>query len=1036
MRLLLPPNSKTRENLLSSFPKETAITSHILKVRKFHDLMPHRIREVLLVSTPYDAFILEEDGHLTEQIFTEYKELSLSSFPRVTYAPTGEAAIQKLKERRFGLVLTMTRISDMDVEAFGRKVKKLHKDKPVVLLAMDRMDWHRVRDKISRKAIDQVFVWTGDAKILLAIIKYIEDRMNVDHDIRHGNVRVIIVLEDSVRFYSSFLGLLYSELMAQSRSLYAEGVNQLHRLMSMKSRPKILHATSYEEGVALFSRYKKNVLAVISDARIPRGGKNDPEGGLKFIRMVRRFDPEIPVLLQSAERENEEKAKSISAQFLDKNSPSLLTDIRRFLTERLGFGDFVFRLPDGREVDRAKDIRELAEKLHTVPAESLEYHAIHKHFSIWLMARSEFELAERLRPRNTGDFDSLEESRNFLIGVLEKTHEITHLGVISDFNPAHFDHDRFSRIGKGSMGGKARGIAFLNMALARENITALSGLKVEVPKTVVITTGEFDTFMDTNDLWDFAAHTQDDLEIAKRFMSAWLSDDLRRDLAVILKRMAAPLAVRSSSLLEDSLQQPFAGIYSTIMFPNNAPTMEIRLKQLCNAIKLVYASAFFSNAKSYLENTGYRAEEEKMAVIIQRVVGRQYDGRFYPTFSGVAQSYNYYPIGPQKSEDGIVHMAFGLGRTVVDGGLALRFSPRHPEVLPQFPTAESFLRGTQTTFYAIETLNCQEPDSVRECFPRSYELSDGERDGSLALVGSVFDPEDRRITEDMGISGPRLVSFNNILKHKAIPLAEVMAEVLKLAAEGLGGAVEIEFACEMGDYGRRMGRGEKRREPVLHILQVRPFAYPQGNAGLVLKNFGREQCLCRTRRSLGHGVFDNIRDIVYVRPERWRPSHTKEIACEVGKINKRLVKEKAPYLLIGPGRWGSADPRLGIPVQWAQISGVRVMVEASPAGYNVDPSHGTHFFQNITALRIGYLTIPPGAVADRDEFEDFVDWKWLGRQPAFAETKYLRHLRLETPLNVILDGSIGEAVIAKPLIQIMNNSGRTENGKMKSPGTA
>ncbi len=769
----------------------------------------------------------------------------------------------------------------------------------------------------------------------------------------------------------------------------------------------------------LFHKYQRNVLAVISDVSMPRHGKTDSEAGLDFVRQLRRYDPELPVLMQSSDEHNEEKARELSARFINKSSPSLLSEIRSFLTENLGFGDFIFRMPDGREVARARDVREMREILPTIPAESLVYHGRHNHFSIWLMARSEFDLAGRIRPQKVSDFDDTEDVRENLIDKLRESHSSAHRGMISDFDPHRFSHDSFIRIGMGSLGGKARGIAYLNLALAQNEEFDFGGMIVEVPRTIVIAAEEFDNFLDANGLREFAVHCTDDLEIASRFIEAILPDALRRDLSVILRSVTGPLAVRSSSLLEDSLHQPFAGIYSTVMFPNRGDSIEFRMMQLGNAIKLVYASAFFRNAKSYLDNTGYRAEEEKMAIIIQNVVGAEHGDRFYPSFSGVAQSYNYYPIGPQKAEDGVVHAALGLGRLVVDGGQALRFSPKHPEVLPQFSSPDAVLDNSQKGFYALDLrIECCDAASVLEQYEQWYDLRDAEHDQTLQFIGSVYHKDDERIVEDFNLPGPRVVTFNNILKHQSIPFAKAISDVLEIAQKGMGGAVEVEFACEMGDFGRTVRRGKKRRSPKLYVLQVRPFIMRGGNVDIVKYDIPRRQCLCRSMQSLGQGIFDDIEDIVFVRQDRWESSKNRRIAGEVGKLNDILNKEKRPYLLIGPGRWGSADEWLGIPVQWSQINYAKVIVEASPQGYNVDPSQGTHFFQNITSLRIGYLTIPPGADIKDEKAEAFVDWDWLAQCEIVNETKHLRHVRLPRALTVVLDGQRGQADVVKPGFQI------------------
>ena len=990
-----------------------AVRRQTKRALRFRDLMPYRVAEVLLVSSPYDAFILEQDGGLTEQVFLQFTALSLTAPPRFTHASTAEAAFELLERRCFDLVITMTGLLDSEVNTFGRRAKELHPSLPVVLLALDRKQLHDLRDDLDVQAIDGTFLWSGDAKILLAIIKYVEDRENVDHDIEHGNVRVIIVIEDSPAYYSSFLALLYLELRKQAQALYSEGVNEILRQLYMKSRPKILHATTYQQGAELLGRYRANVMAIISDLAFPRqaGGEVDPAAGLDFARRARRLDPVMPVLLQSAASGSSAEASEIGAVLVDKRSPDLLARIRDFLRDSLGFGDFIFRDGQGREIDRARDLRELEAKIASAPVQSIYYHAARDHFSIWLQARSEFRLAEVVRPQKVSDFTSVESARNYLIEALREARKDELRQVVSDFSWRDFDQDPFSRLGSGSLGGKARGMAFMNTLLAEIDAGELGGLTVKLPKTVVVTTDYFDHFMDSNGLRDFAYTCDDDAKIRQRFLVSRLSEPLIYDLDFIVQHLEGPLAVRSSSLLEDSMDQPLAGIYATLMLPNNAPDLERRLSEAADALKLVYASTFSNNAKSFLESTGNRVEEEKMAVIIQQLVGRGHGERFYPCVSGVAQSYNFYPIAPQKAEDGLVHLALGLGRLVVDGGQALMVSPRHPQVLPQFYRTKALLDHSQRGFYALDLTVPSEGTALFDNV-RYLGLDVAERDGTLRLVGSVFDADNQRISDDLSQPGPRVVTFNNILKHRAIPLTEATLKLLEIGREGLGCPVELEFALDMGDWGRPREPGVERVGPTFYLLQIRPFAGRGWARDPARLRFNREDQLCASRRSLGHGVQDELADVVYVRPERWDASRNKVIAAEIGEINKALSALGRSYVLIGPGRWGSGDEWLGIPVQWGQISNVRTLVEASPAGYAVEPSQGAHFFQNMTSLQIGYLTLPPGVSGDGEG--DHLDWDWLDARPAARETEHLRHVRLESPLTVVLDGQRGRGVIAKP----------------------
>ncbi len=978
--------------------------------------MPNRVREVLLLSSRYDAFVLEEDGQLTEQVFMEYKSLSLSSAPNFTHAATTEAALELLQKRRFDLVLTVAREATLDLVEFGKKVKALRADQPVVALGFESADRQLLRALVSPEAFDAVFLWTGDAKILLAIIKRIEDSINVDNDIEVSDVRVILVVEDSVRYYSAFLAALYPELMKQSQSLFSEGLNRLQKLLKMRTRPKILHAVNFEQAMDLYTKYRDNILAVISDVGFPVEGRLDPEAGLKFVRRIRLETPDLAVLLQSAQEELAAKAAELGVGFINKNSPELFYTVRRFLSDHLGFGPFIFRRPDGREVARAVDLRELAECIRTVPDESLEYHARRNHISIWLIARSEFELAEMLRPQKVEDFDSIEEVREFLSGSLEASFRQARRGVIADFSDAEFDvHSVFQRIGEGSLGGKARGIAFLDFLLREmTSLGTVAGLNVRIPQTFVLATDAFDRFLKDNRLFPVLSGEPPDGEVMQYFLSADLPGEVVSSLRSIVDNVEGPLAIRSSSMLEDDMLHPFAGIYGTVMIPNMDPDPEERLEDLCKAIKVVYATTFFQNARVYLENTGRNLEEEKMAVCIQRVVGQRHGRRYYPTFSGVAHSYNYYPIGSLKASDGVVQVVLGMGRMVVDGGESVRFCPKHPGVIPQFATPALVMKNSQRRFYALDLQkNWNEPGDAFTGNQVLYDLQNARQDGTFNAVGSVFDGQNNLIGEGPGLDGPLLVTFNNILKHRAIPLAPALAELLEMITVGMGAPVELEFAGDMGDWGRVIRRGRKGRPPELHLLQVRPILVREALKEIQPGEFEPEAVVCKSTQALGHGQYSGIHDVVYVKHDTFDPAETRTIAAEVGRFNQRLVGLKRPYILIGPGRWGSSDHWLGIPVQWAQIAGARIIIEASPAGYDVEPSQGTHFFHNITALRLGYFTIPPGSSRANPLGEGFVDWDWLERLPADQETRYLRHVRTPVSLVAHIDGRKGLGLIAR-----------------------
>lgn len=981
--------------------------------QSFHDLMPNRVREVLLVSSHYDAFILEEDGRLSDRVFTEYSELNLSNAPRITHASSGAAAMKMLSERRFDLVLTMVRIPDTDVSAFGRRVKAEFPRMPVVLLVLTEADLGQFPGGFDPQATDHVFWWTGNAAIMLAIIKLVEDRLNVAHDVETG-VRALIVVEDSVRYYSSFLSLLYVELMKQSESLVAEGLNDLHRLMRMRARPKVLLARTYEEAMALYDAYGPSVIALVSDVHFPRRGEEDMNAGYDLVREVRARDPSLAVLLQSAEPGSAARARELGTAHADKTSPNLLRDIRRFVNEALGFGDFIFRMPDGSEIGRARHAYELEQVLRTAPAASIDYHARRNHFSHWLTARCMFGIAKKLRQIKVADFSDTEGIRDFLINSLEDARRQQAEGIITDEASApslrHGPLVQFIRVGKGSIGGKARGLAFISSLIARHQLAErFPGLDIRIPQSAVVATEEFDAFFEQNGVLAGGRDNLSHTTIFERCMTARFSGDLRQKLRRAVASFVGPLAVRSSSMLEDSQLQPFAGIYATYMLPNNHPDPEERFGQICRAVKAVFASTFSEEAKAYIQRTPYSIEEEKMAVLIQQVAGQFYEGRYYPHLGGVALSYNYYPIGRQRAEDGVATVALGLGQTVVQGGTGVSFSPSDPSVLPQFGSTADYLRHSQRQFAALDLTHTDVDWRSREGATRLYDLSDAEADGTLGLVGSVYSPDDDCVRDDLRGPGPRLVTFHNLLKWESLPLAPALAELLSLVREGMGCAVEIEFALDAGDFGRASGQG---REPTLYVLQVRPQAVPSLEGLVDLEGIASSQVLCKTHRALGHGIVEGICDVVYVRRNNLQATETPAVAGQIGEVNARLSAEKRGYLLIGPGRWGSSDPRLGIPVKWSQIAGARVIVETAFEDRAVEPSQGAHFFHNVTSFRIGYLTLGP---AERlAEGEHPLDEAWLDGQQVVSETADVRHVRLNRPLKVLLDGRKSRGAIVKP----------------------
>ena len=978
--------------------------------RRFHDLMPYRVREVLLVSSAYDAFILEEDGHLTERLFLQYSELNLSSAPRITHAATGSAALVLLAERRFDLVIVMPRLADSDVFEFARRLKERHPTKPLVVLGFNDAEISDLAERGPDGTIDGVFVWIGDARILLTMIKLVEDQRNADHDIRSADVQAILVVEDSVKRYSTFLTLLYAEVMSQSQSLISEGLNDLHRLMRMRARPKILLATTYEEARAIFQRYRHNLLAVITDVSYKKDGSQNPDAGFLLVDEVLAQKPELAVLVQSSTPENASRAAERCLPYADKGSPTLLRRIHDFLQESLGFGDFVFRMPDGREVGRARDMFDLERLIAAVPDESLYYHSSHNHFGTWLMARSMFALARVLLSLSTSDFsEGASGLRAFLQSTLREARVNEQKGMITDFSAEPPDTDPgFVRVGKGSLGGKGRGLAFLNQLLARPELQdGRDELDVSSPRSVALCTGEYERFCDHNGLWDLRLQGLPDDEVVQRFCAAPMPAELSERLAKVVQRLSGPLAVRSSSLLEDSQYQPFAGIYATYMLPNNHPDPAVRHDELCRAVKAVYASTWGRNARAYMTGTPNSLEEERMAVVIQQVVGTRHGDRFYPLLSGVAHTHNYYPVGSQRAEDGIALIALGLGHTVVHGDFAVRFSPAAPAVLPQFVSTADYLKYSQRHFLAVDLArprmeHVDRPEGTLGVFA----LEHAEADGTLAHIGSVYSADDDVIRDGLVYPGPRVVTFHAILKWGSIALAPTLQRVLSVLRRELGCAAEIEFALDLDADGA----------PHLYLLQVRPSASRPVQGFIATEGFPAEQTLCRTDRSLGHCVLTKLRDIVYVRPRDLDATVTPGIAAQVGQLNAALVAEGLGYVLIGPGRWGSSDPRLGVPVDWSQIAGARVIAETDFPGIVVEPSQGTHFFQNMISRGIGYLTLcrsgHQGVPEDR-----WLDLEWLEAQPALRETADVRHVRLAEPLLVQLDGQSGRAVILKSVPQ-------------------
>jgi CheY-like chemotaxis protein len=964
--------------------------------------MRHRVQDILLVSSEYDYFILSADGQLDELMLREFVELNLRHTPQLTRVSTGAAALELARaDRRYNLIITSLRVGDMDALRLARLVRDAGLDVPVVLLAYDSQELAAFLRRSDTTVLDRIFLWQGDVRILLAIVNLVEDRWNVDHDTGEAGVQAVIVIEDSIRYYSSFVPAIYKALLLQSHEVAPEGANLQQKLMRAQARPKILLCTTFEEAWRAFRTYEANVLGVISDIEFPKDGRLSREAGVEFARRVRERLPDVPVMLQSNDRENETLARSVGAAFLLKNSPLLLHELQRFMVENFGFGDFVFRLPDGAEVGRAHDLRSLEEQLHRVPAASVAYHAERNHFSKWLKARTEFTLADFLRPRRVSEFETVEALRQHLLQSIQWYRARRNRTIVADFDRQSFDESStFYRIGGGSLGGKARGLAFVNLLLNEQDLgERFGGVRVGVPPAVVIGTDAFDEFLDGSGLRDVVMEACDERELVRRCLAAELPERVARDLQTYVEVADYPLAVRSSSLLEDSQHQPFAGVYDTYMLPNTHPDPRVRLRHLLGAIKRVYASTFSARAKAYLDATPYRLEEEKMAVVVQKIVGSRHGRRFYPDIAGVARSHNFYPAPPTRSEDGIAAAALGLGAAVVEGESCVRFCPRYPRHVLQFSDAAEAVASSQSGFYALRLDMPADEDPGDRGAIAWFGLDAAERDGTLAAVGSTYSAENDTISDGVSRPGARFVSFAPILKHGLFPLAEILRALLDLGVQRTSTAVEIEFAVNLST--------PPGRPKEFGLVQLRPLALSYELPDLDLGELDPSSILCRSASVLGNGTVQ-VHDVVVVDFHRFERSRSHDVAQAVTRLNADLSALGRPYLLIGVGRWGSRDPRLGIPVTWDQIAGARVIVEGGFRDFKVTPSQGTHFFQNLTAGHVGYFTVNP------DAGEGSLDWTWLAAQPSAAELGCVRHLRFGAPVVVRMNGGRNEGVILKP----------------------
>ena len=974
----------------------------VFKDTSFANLMNKRIYNVLLIATKYDAFMLEDDGRVDEQIFNEYTSLSLRYPPRFTQVTTEEEALAELKDRNFELIICMPNMDNRDIFAAATEIKIHYPNIPIVVLTPFSKEVSKRIANEDLSAIDYVFSWLGNAELLLAIIKLIEDKMNAPDDTASVGVQIILLVEDSVRFYSSALPHLYKFVLEQSQMFAKEALNDHQRTLRMRGRPKIKLARTYEEAVRIFNQYRDNMLGIISDMSFMHDGVKDPYAGYKFGQYVRKTGLIIPFVLESSEASNKVYAKELGASFIDKNSKSYPQDLRKKIMQRFGFGDFVILNPQTKEeIMRIKDLKDLQKKVFQIPDDSLVYHLSRNHFSRFFYSRAMFPPAEVLKRVDVSDYKDMDEARKLIFDLIVQYRRMKNSGVVAVYQKERFDeYSNFARIGDGSLGGKGRGLAFIGAMVKRYPKLEHDHFAVTIPKTVVICTDIFDEFMETNELYPVVLSEVDDETILKYFLRASLPARLIEDLMAFFDVVKSPIAVRSSSLLEDSHYQPFAGIYSTYMVPKLEDKYDM-LRTLSDAIKAVYASVFYRDSKAYMTATSNLIDQEKMAIVLQEVVGNRYNDRFYPTISGVARSLNFYPIGNEKAEDGIANIALGLGKYIVDGGQTLRFSPRHPHNILQMSTMDFALRETQTRFYALDLKNLADQFSVDDSFNLlRLNLKDADADGSLKFIVSTYDPYDQVIRDGYYPGGRKILSFVNVLQHEVFPLADTLDQILHVGEDEMGRPIEIEFAVNIDPQNPGFA--------TFYLLQVRPIVDNKEVMEEDLTLVEQEDTILTSTSVLGHGIVTDVQDIIYVKTGAFCSSNNQSIAYDIEKMNRQFTGEEKNYVLVGPGRWGSSDSWLGIPVKWPHISNARVIVECGLENYRVDPSQGTHFFQNLTSFGVGYFTINPF------KGDGWFDEGYLNSLPAVEETEYLRHVRLDKPVVIKMDGKKSLGVVLKP----------------------
>jgi CheY-like chemotaxis protein len=984
-----PEHSAMSRKLLQKF-----LVKHNSDRDIYHDLMQYKVREILLVANLYDAYILEQEGRFFEQVTGEYYQLNLSSAPRITGVSSPEEALEKLQEKHFDMVIVMMGVDKSTPLHLSQVIKQIYPSLPIFLLLNNNSDIAIFEDGNKfLSSIDKTFVWNGDSKVFLAMVKLNEDRVNVENDIRIGMVRVILLVEDSARYYSRYLPILYSIVIEQTQQLIEEvNTDEFYKLLKMRVRPKILLASTYNEAVSLFNQYKENLLCLISDVKFEKNGVMDESAGLDLVRYVKEQIPDLPTVLQSSDPANSQKAYELKATFINKNSDTLIQDLQSFINYYLGFGNFIYKDEEGRrDIAVARSMREFQIHLRSIPEKSLIYHARKNHFSHWLMARGEIQIAKKIKPLKVDDFQTPESLRHYLIGVIEECIYEKQKGKVINFEEsALLDETNVVSMAPGSLGGKGRGLAFINMIISNFNFSELvPDIRIRTPRTSIIGTEEFERFIQVNQLYDKIYNETDYEKVKQLFLAGDLSPSLQKRLKTYLSVIDQPLAIRSSSLFEDSLMQPFAGIFDTFLLPNNHPDPKVRLRQTMDAIKLVFASIFSPTATAYFKAVNYKIEEEKMAVIIQEVCGNQYEEYYYPHISGVAQSYNFYPYSYMKPDEGFAVAAVGLGKYVVEGEKTYRFSPVHPQL--EIYTPKDLFKNSQVHFYAINLANknvnlLQGEDAGLV----KLEIDKAEKHGTLKHCASVYDISNERTIPGITQAGPRVVNFANILKYDYAPMAKTIEVILDIVSEAMGTPIEIEFAVDLTK--------DKQGRPSFYLLQIKPLIKHMTDADINIEHIENDRLLLYSENGMGNGRITNVQDVVFVDPSNFDKLKTEKIRDEIDELNTRMVKENRKYILIGPGRWGSRDRFIGIPVNWAQISQAKIIVEISLEDFPLDASLGSHFFHNVISMNVGYFSVKHNSLID------YINWDVLNNSEIISETRYVKHVRFKNPMEVVMDG--------------------------------